>query len=228
MTLMNFALRILVAFALGTVIGLERQYRHRMAGIRTNVIVCMGACLFVMFSILDGSADRTRVAAQVVSGIGFLGGGVIIREGLNVRGLNTAATLWCTAAIGVLVSEGFILHAGIGTLMILVANTALRPIAKRMYNSSVSEPEDDEYNYVIRVKCLSKDEFHVRSLLMNMVNEEKIVLRNLESQDIAMDEKVMVKANVISVGKNNICLEKIVSRIGLEEGVFSIGWEIEE
>ena len=73
MTLMDFALRILVAFALGTVIGFERQYRHRMAGIRTNVIVCMGACLFVMFSILDGSGDRTRIAAQVVSGIGFLG-----------------------------------------------------------------------------------------------------------------------------------------------------------
>ena len=228
MTLMDFALRILVAFALGTVIGFERQYRHRMAGIRTNVIVCMGACLFVMFSILDGSADRTRIAAQVVSGIGFLGGGVIIREGLNIRGLNTAATLWCTAAIGVLVSEGFILHAGIGTLMILVANTALRPLARRMYNSSANQLEDDEFNYAIYVKCWNKDEFHIRSLLMHMVNEEKIVLRNLESEDLVTEEKVTVKANVISIRKNDMCLEKIVNRIGLEEGVVSIGWEIQE
>ena len=228
MTLMQFALRILVAFTLGTVIGFERQYRHRMAGIRTNVIVCMGACLFVMFSILDGSADRTRIAAQVVSGIGFLGGGVIIREGLNIRGLNTAATLWCTAAIGVLVSEGFILHAGIGTLMILVANTALRPLARRMHNSSTSQLEDDEFNYVIHVKCWNKDEFHIRSLLMHMVNEEKIVLRNLESEDLVTEEKVTVKASVISIRKNDMCLEKIVNRIGLEEGVVSIGWEIQE
>lgn len=228
MTIINFALRISVAFALGTVIGFERQYRHRMAGIRTNAIVCMGACLFVMFSILDGSADRTRIAAQVVSGIGFLGGGVIIREGLNIRGLNTAATLWCTAAIGVLVSEGFILHAGIGTLMILFANTALRPLARRMYNSSANQLEDDEFNYAIYVKCWNKDEFHIRSLLMHMVNEEKIVLRNLESEDVAMEEKVTVKANVISVRKNDMCLEKIVNRIGLEEGVVSIGWEIQE
>lgn len=228
MSIMDFTLRILVAFAFGTAIGFERQYRHRMAGIRTNVIVCMGACLFVMFSILDGSGDRTRLAAQVVSGIGFLGGGVIIREGLNIRGLNTAATLWCTAAIGVLVSEGFILHAGIGTLMILVANTALRPIARRMYNNSPNQAEDDEYNYVIHVKCLISDEFHIRSLLMHMVNEEKIILRNLESQDLSMEEKVIVKANVISVGKNDMCLEKIVNRIGLEAGVVSIGWEIQE
>lgn len=227
MTLKDFIIRILVAFVLGTIIGFERQYRHRMAGIRTNALVCVGACLFAMFPILDGSGDRTRIAAQVVSGIGFLGGGVIIREGLNIRGLNTAATLWCAAAIGVLTSEGFIIHAIVGTVIILIANIALRPLARRIYSKKDSELED-EFNYEISVKCESKDEFHIRSLLMRMVNDEDIMLRNLESHNIESGEKVQVKSLVVSVGKNDVCLEKIVGRISLEAGVEYVGWEVQE
>ncbi len=227
MNIIDFSIRIIMACVLGTVIGFERQYRHRMAGIRTNVLVCVGACLFVTFSILDGSSDRTRVAAQVVSGIGFLGGGVIIREGFNIRGLNTAATLWCTASIGVLTSEGFILQAAIGTIIILFVNIALRPLGRKIYRDNGTQVED-EFSYEIRVKCMNKDEFHIRYLLMHMVKDEDIMLRNLESQDTEVDEKVNVKAEVVSIGKNDMCLEKIVSRISLESGVVSIGWKIQE
>lgn len=83
----------------------QRHYAYRMAGIRTSALVCIVACLFVMFSILDNTYDRTRIAAQVASGIGFPCGGVILKEGVNIRALNTAATICCTASIGVLVSE---------------------------------------------------------------------------------------------------------------------------
>lgn len=228
MNIIDFSIRIVMACVLGTVIGFERQYRHRMAGIRTNVLVCVGACLFVMFSILDGCSDRTRIAAQVVSGIGFLGGGVIIREGFNIRGLNTAATLWCTASIGVLTSEGFILQAAIGTIIILFVNIVLRPLGRKIYRDNGNQGEEDEISYEIRVKCMNKDEFHIRYLLMNMVKDEDIMLRNLESQDSDLDEKVNVKAEVVSIGKNDMCLEKIVGRISLESGVVSIGWKIQE
>ena len=129
MTWTEFLIRLIVAFLLGSVIGLERQWRQRLAGLRTNTLVATGAALFVMLSALTpGDSSPNRVAAQVVSGIGFLAGGVIFREGLTVRGLNTAATLWCAAAIGAMSGAGLLFHASMGTVAVLVANLLLRPI----------------------------------------------------------------------------------------------------
>ncbi len=129
----DFVIRLGVAFLLGAVLGLERQWRQRLAGLRTNTLVATGAALFVMLSTLTpGDSSPTRVAAQVVSGIGFLAGGVILREGATVRGLNTAATLWCAAAIGALSGAGLLLQAGIGTVAVLVANLVLRPLGYRI------------------------------------------------------------------------------------------------
>jgi len=110
MTILDFIARLSVAFLLGALIGLERQWRQRMAGLRTNTLVATGAALFVMLSVLTPSdSSPSRIAAQVVSGIGFLARGVILREGLTVRGLNTATTIWCAAAIGSLSGAGFLL-----------------------------------------------------------------------------------------------------------------------
>ena len=98
-----FVLNVGTALFLGMAIGIERQYRQRTAGLRTNALVCLGSALFVSLShLIDHESSPTRVAGQVASGIGFLGAGVILREGLNVRGMNTAATLWCSAAVGTL------------------------------------------------------------------------------------------------------------------------------
>lgn len=100
------AVNLSVAFALGALIGFERQWRQRLAGLRTNTLVALGAAIFMVFSALfPGGQAPTRVAAQVISGIGFLGAGVIFKEGLNVRGLNTAATLWCSAAVGLVAAR---------------------------------------------------------------------------------------------------------------------------
>jgi putative Mg2+ transporter-C (MgtC) family protein len=101
----QFALNLAAAFVLGSLIGAERQWRQRMAGLRTNALVATGAALFVILG-MPTPDNAMRVAAQVVSGIGFLGAGVIMREGLTVRGLNTAATLWCSAAVGTLSGSG--------------------------------------------------------------------------------------------------------------------------
>src|SRR6201992_2993589 len=102
----DFALRLAVGVGCGSLIGIERQWRARMAGLRTNALVAAGATLFVLYAVATPDSSPTRVASYVVSGIGFLGGGVILREGANVRGLNTAATLWCSAAVGVLAASG--------------------------------------------------------------------------------------------------------------------------
>src|SRR5215475_2813763 len=115
------------AFVLGTLIGAERQYRQRTAGLRTNVLVAVGAAAFVDLAMrLTGTDGAVRVIAYVVSGIGFLGAGVIMKEGTNVRGLNTAATLWCSAAVGACAGSGLLAEAGLLTVFVLAGNTLLR------------------------------------------------------------------------------------------------------
>src|SRR5580692_341597 len=131
MTWVEFIVRLMLAQLLGAAIGVERQWRQRMAGLRTNALVATGAALFVMLgSMITGESSPTRVVSYVVSGIGFLGGGVILREGFTVRGLNTAATLWCSAAIGSLVGSGFVLHGAVGTAAVLFVHLALRPMVR--------------------------------------------------------------------------------------------------
>src|SRR5215469_13086584 len=132
MDILHFALRIGVALLLGSLIGLERQFRQHPAGLRTNALVAVGAALFVSLSDLlsNDKADPTRIASYIVSGIGFLGGGVILRDGLNVKGMNTAATLWCSAAVGTLSGAGFPGHALIGTATVLGLHLGLRPVGR--------------------------------------------------------------------------------------------------
>ncbi|MGL4570585.1 MAG: MgtC/SapB family protein [Clostridium sp.] len=225
MILTDFLIRLLSAAILGFLIGLERQYRQTLAGIRTNVLVCVGACLFVMYATIAGSGDSTRIAGQVVTGVGFLGGGVILREGFNVRGLNTAATLWCTASVGVLASSGRIIFAATAASIIVLANIILRPIAKKMYRVK-DKDEDDEYIYGITIKCDENEEFNIRSMLMEMVSKEKILLRKLESIEIENESKVRVKAEIISIEKSDMIIERIIGVLSLEVGVVSIGWKV--
>jgi putative Mg2+ transporter-C (MgtC) family protein len=133
-------LRLVVAAALGAAIGVEREVREREAGIRTHLLVSLGSCLFTIVSaygfhdfLVGGTnivrADPTRIAAQIVTGIGFLGAGAIIREGLSVRGLTTAASLWVVAAIGMASGAGYYWPAVAGTLLTLFALWPLRALA---------------------------------------------------------------------------------------------------
>jgi uncharacterized membrane protein YhiD involved in acid resistance len=137
MTWLEFSARLGLALLLGGIIGLERQWRQRGAGLRTNALVSTGAAMFVLLSVMTpGDSSPTRIAAQVVSGIGFLGGGVIFREGSSIRGLDTAATLWCATALGCLSGAGFLFQAFVGSLAILVSNILLRPLANRINSES--------------------------------------------------------------------------------------------
>ena len=128
-SLADTAISLSTAFFLGGLIGLERQYRQRTAGLRTNILVAIGAAIFVdAANRLAGHDGAVHVMAYVVSGIGFLGAGVIMREEGNVRGINTAATLWASGAIGACAGADLILEACIATLFVLAANTLLRPV----------------------------------------------------------------------------------------------------
>ncbi len=130
------ALGSLDASGAGILIGFERQWHHKSAGLRTNTLVATGAALFVLLSIeltlVNG--DVTRIIGQVVTGIGFLGAGIIFKEGINIHGLTTAATVWCSSAIGCLAAAGYFTETLIATLVVLGINLLLLPLDKWLSN----------------------------------------------------------------------------------------------
>jgi putative Mg2+ transporter-C (MgtC) family protein len=200
-----------------------------MAGLRTNTLVATGAALFVMLSVLTpGDSSPTRVAAQVVSGIGFLGGGVILREGLTVRGLNTAATLWCAAAIGSLSGAGLLAHAAMGAAAVLVANLLLRPLGYRINQQPLNGTEL-ELCYRCEVVCRAQGEAHVRALLLQAVASGKLRLRSLYSEDLEdKPDRVNIEAELVTQERNDAFMEQVVSRLSLEPGVIATRWRIIE
>ncbi|WP_459502566.1 MgtC/SapB family protein [Bacillus sp. C1] len=221
----DIVIRLLAAILAGACIGTERQWRNRMAGLRTNALVSLGACLFVLLSVMTVEEQSpTRIAAQVVSGIGFLGGGVIIREGFSIRGLNTAATLWCAAAVGTLIGAGFLKAGIIGACGVIFVHIFLRPMGVFMNKKSQGH-QQEEIRYVISVTCLEKDENHIRVLLMHMVYTEELGLQELYSEDIEKEKKVIVKAFLHCNAQKTELIEKIVNRLSLEVSVTAVGWK---
>jgi putative Mg2+ transporter-C (MgtC) family protein len=133
MPALEFALRLLLAAGLGAAIGIEREIHHKPAGLRTNILIALGAALFTVVSLdigtrAGGSADR--IAAQVVTGIGFLGAGAILRDGGSVHGMTTAATIWVNAAVGIAVGAGDYAMATVATVVTLIVLALLPPIER--------------------------------------------------------------------------------------------------
>ncbi|MEW6393013.1 MAG: MgtC/SapB family protein [Pseudomonadota bacterium] len=221
-TLVNLA----AATLLGASIGFERQWRQRMAGLRTNTLVAIGAASFVVFAgLYPGEASPTRVAAQVVSGIGFLGAGIIFREGLQVTGLNTAATLWCSAAVGLLAGSGHPLHAAIATAFVVLINLLLRPLVRLINRQPILQPETD-FHYKVRVLCRSPEEAHVRALLLQGASSGQLSLRELESTEIESGGRVEVLAHLTAQTQSNAILEQVVGRLSLEPTVSAASWSV--
>ena len=128
-----FVGHLLLALTLGSLIGLERQWHRRLVDLKTNSLVCLGAALFMQSSATAGGfVEPVRMAAQIVVGGGFIGGGLLLREGHKTVGINTAATLWCCAAIGTLCGLGRVEEATLATVLLVGANTVLREIARRL------------------------------------------------------------------------------------------------
>lgn len=224
----DFLIRASCALCFGAIIGAERQLRQRMAGLRTNALVAIGACLFVALAELTPGMEHeaARIAAQVVSGIGFLGAGVIMRDGLNVRGLNTAATLWCAAAVGVLAGMRLLVEGGLATLVILCANILLREVAQRI-NRQPAHKAETELQYRLCIVCLEVDVVHIRSLIMSMLSAMPLALYSLQSQDIEQAiDRLEVCADLLGLPENQNLLEQIVARISLERGVSAVSWKV--
>lgn len=224
MDLTTFLIRITICFALSILIGLERQLRHRMVGLRTNVLVCIGAFLFVYlsFGVNIANSDTTRIAAQVVSGIGFLGAGVILRDGNKIKGLNTAATLWCVAAIGTLCASGLVVEATIGTVFVLLSNVILRLISLFIMNKLKATEKE---KYTIRINCKKAKEEKVRTNFARIIDNNDLVLNSLERSEITEDE---IKLKAIMVTSTPSKVEMVINEISTNPGIVSITWEHEK
>jgi putative Mg2+ transporter-C (MgtC) family protein len=142
MTETEFTLRLLAALCAGLLIGFERQWNHKSAGLRTNTLVSLGAAIFVLLSILvteKSNGDVTRIIGQMVTGIGFLCAGIIFKEGLSVHGLTTAVTVWCCSAVGCLAAAGYFKETFIATFFIIVINICLKSVDDWLTERGIAE-----------------------------------------------------------------------------------------
>jgi putative Mg2+ transporter-C (MgtC) family protein len=220
-------LNLFIAACLGASIGLERQWRQHLAGLRTNTLVALGAAIFITYGRAVSDADgSTRIAAQVVTGIGFLGAGVIFKEGLNVRGLNTAATLWCSAAVGLLAGEGEALYGLIGAVLVLGANIGLRPVV-RAINRQPIEMSEEEQHYVISIECRPPRASEIRAQLVREIGAvPELSFSQLDSAFLGETGRVEVTATVTSHKRRELALEAVVGRFADMEGVIRASWRL--
>jgi len=165
----------------------------------------------------------------VVSGVGFLGAGVILRDGVSVRGVNTAATIWCSSAVGVLAGAGYIIQASIGALLVAAAHLALRPVARRIDQLPADGGSEVETVYRFRAVCRAVGEAHIRALVVQAFAGEQFVLRAVRSQDLDPGtDLVQVEAELQRFGRDDVALEAAVSRLSLEPAVSSVSWAVVE
>ena len=216
---------LFVAFVLGTLIGAERQYRQRSAGLRTNVLVSVGAAAFVdLANHLAGADGSVRVIAYVVSGIGFLGAGAIMKEGMNVRGLNTAATLWASAAVGSCAGADMVAQSVALTVFVLAGNTLLRPLVNAIDRIPLNE-QTSEATYEIVVTTDAKHAAEVRDFLNERleatnypIRETKVVYRSNDNVEIA--------AMLVSLAVEATELDAVVTELSKQPGVSYATWHV--
>ncbi|UOB03764.1 MgtC/SapB family protein [[Acidovorax] ebreus] len=180
------------AFILGALIGIERQVRQRTAGLRTNTLVSVGGAIFVslgsrLFEINGGSQTTITVVAYVVSGIGFLGAGAIMKEGASISGLNTAATLWGSGAVGACAGAGLLGEAGLAALFVLASNTLLRPVANRINRSPFRE-ETSEATYMVFVICSREVQSDVRERMAEILDDSSYPARQIDDHPFGEGE----------------------------------------
>jgi len=225
MMVYELTLRSATALVVGTVIGMERQWRHKMAGLRTNVLVAVGAAVFCLIAALsDHEASPTRIAAQIASGIGFLGAGIILRDGLNVRGLNTAATLWCAAAAGAMAGSGFLVPALAASLVILGTNLFLRQLMSKFEAFEQISLRQEVY-YEMQVICEGDVAQHIRTLVSTAVRESALVLRSLRSATLNAGRQCQIVTTLASAERSDGDAETLIATLGTAEGVVSVAWQ---
>ncbi len=226
MELREFTENVALALLLGALIGIERQYRQHPAGLRTNALVSVGAALFVSLTRLMGDPNnQTRIAAYIVVGIGFLGGGVISKDRRNVRGLTTAAGVWCSAAVGTLAGAGHGLHAVVGTAFVLVVLIGLMPLDDRVA-SLYRRLGAQKARYKVRVSCDVENGIAVHSNLLGLAKTQPAVTVNSVWLDKKVEKsRIVITADLSTRPENDTAMQELVGRLLNEAGVQSASWD---
>ena len=214
-----------VAFVLGCLIGVERQYRQRTAGLRTAVLVCVGAAAFVDLGLqMGGTNGAVRVIAYVVSGIGFLGAGVIMKEGAHVRGLNTAATLWATAAVGAFAGGGLQAEAALVAIFVLAGNTLLRPLVAFVNRRPITAGETEAL-YRVHVVCKPEHVSSARDLLFEELELHRYPILEIETLS-ETEDIVELAAILVASSAEPTELDLISEHLGHSPDVISATWTV--
>ena len=171
----------LLSLLLGSLIGLERQWHRRLVDLKTNALVSLGSCLFMLVTQIDSEyQDFVRMAGQIVVGVGFIGGGLLFRDGAQTRGINTAATLWCCAAVGILCGIHRGTEATIATITIVLANTVLRQIAQFL-NLKMGGSDSLSDTVQIQVQCPASEVIAVQNHIATFFQEAQLELKAASS-----------------------------------------------
>jgi len=219
------AIALGVAFVLGGLIGFERQWRQRTAGLRTNVLVAVGAAAFVDLGMRVAGADGSvRVISYVVSGIGFLGAGVIMKEGVQVRGINTAATLWASAAVGAFAGAGQLAEAVLVAVFVLSGNTLLRPLVDYVNRRPIS-PEGTEALYRVHVTCRPEAVSDARDMLFEELEQRHYPIREIETLSEG-EEIVELAAILVPTTANPDELDAITHHLERHDAIESATWTV--
>ncbi len=227
---LDFVLRLLLGTGCGLLIGLERQYRSRTAGLRTHALVAAGAAVFVLFGEqADLPSAPLQITAYVVSGVGFLGGGVILRQGFTVQGLNTAATLWCSAAVGCQAAAGHLIPALATTAVVLAVHLLLRPVG-RFVDRAPATKDEAVTAHTITIRVRRKHELPLRAQLLQTLADPDITLHGLTSAADPEDPTgpVELRAEVLIEGNAAALLDGLVTRLSLEPGVRTVSWRADD
>jgi putative Mg2+ transporter-C (MgtC) family protein len=216
---------LLSAFVLGVFIGAERQYRQRGGGLRTHVLVAVGAAAFVdIGQHLNGDAGATQIIAYVVSGVGFLGAGVIMKQGNNVWGLNTAATLWCSAAVGACAGADLAFEAITLTAFVLAGNTLLRPLVNAINRAPINKGATEAI-YEVRMTTSANHLDEGRDLLRQRLDSANYPARNIEIIEREGSEVELV-ATLLGTAADPHELEAIVASLNGDPLVETASWSL--
>ena len=214
--------RLLLALILGACVGAERQWRQRAAGLRTNTLVCFGAAAFVDLG-LTISPGTTQVVAYVVSGVGFLGAGAIMKDGANVRGLNTAATLWCSAAVGACAGSGEMLDAVFVTALLITINSVLRPLSRFIDRRSFAVI-DTHALYRVRLSCDSDGESEAEHRITHAIAARALVVREIRVERSDDSQTSIIQAILESATQDAKIMDALVSELRGEPWTKSVEW----
>jgi len=226
LVLLSTVFRLGVAFSLGTLIGFERQWRQHTAGLRTNVLVATGAAAFADLGLrLAGTEGATRIIAYIVSGIGFLGAGVILKDGTSIRGLNTAATLWCSAAVGAFSGAGLPIEAAVLAAFVLAGNTLLRPLVNYLNRRPLDE-SSSEALYSVHAACDPAAVSELRDLLYVVLEAARYPIREMETESETEDQ-VELTATLQPIAAEPAELDAVIAALKRSALVKSATWTVE-